>query len=189
MYRKKFIAMFFVLGISMCGTTTASIVKYNFSQSGYDEGAIVTGMFEGEDVDGDGYLVSDISELSLSEVTAFNMKFSGNSMVPAFSLGLADLQILSYGLNGGPLGDSRRELISAAANSDLDAGFTIISDETGEDDNLITSVVFLQDSPISNSSELVIISAVPLPAAVWLFGSGLLGLIGINKSKLSANLV
>jgi hypothetical protein len=29
-------------------------------------------------------------------------------------------------------------------------------------------------------------SAVPLPASVWLFGSGLLGLIGISRNKKAA---
>jgi hypothetical protein len=30
------------------------------------------------------------------------------------------------------------------------------------------------------------VSAVPVPAAVWLFGSGLLGLVGISRRKKSA---
>ena len=33
------------------------------------------------------------------------------------------------------------------------------------------------------SSSLITVSAVPVPAAVWLFGSGLLGLIGVAKRK------
>ena len=35
-------------------------------------------------------------------------------------------------------------------------------------------------------AELTVVNAVPLPAAVWLFGSGLLGLIGMARRKKSA---
>ncbi len=34
-----------------------------------------------------------------------------------------------------------------------------------------------------NSMEVLSISTVPIPAAVWLFGSGLLGLLGIARRK------
>ena len=34
-----------------------------------------------------------------------------------------------------------------------------------------------------NSMTVTSISAVPVPAAVWLFGSGLLGLLGISRRK------
>jgi hypothetical protein len=37
-----------------------------------------------------------------------------------------------------------------------------------------------------NSMEVVSISAVPIPAAIWLFGSGLLGLIGVARLKKAA---
>lgn len=36
------------------------------------------------------------------------------------------------------------------------------------------------------SGDPLVVSAVPVPAAVWLFGSGLLGLIGISRSKIAA---
>jgi hypothetical protein len=34
--------------------------------------------------------------------------------------------------------------------------------------------------------EIDVVSPVPIPAAVWLFGSGLLGLIGIARRKKAA---
>jgi len=45
------------------------------------------------------------------------------------------------------------------------------------------------DAGLSNiqpyGSYLVSASAVPVPAAVWLFGSGLIGLIGVARRKKS----
>ena len=37
-----------------------------------------------------------------------------------------------------------------------------------------------------SSSTVATVSAVPVPAGVWLFGSGLLGLLGVAKKKVSA---
>jgi hypothetical protein len=46
---------------------------------------------------------------------------------------------------------------------------------------------FLQSKPYYawavRSGDLPLLAAVPVPAAVWLFGSGLLGLIGIARRK------
>lgn len=57
--------------------------------------------------------------------------------------------------------------------------------------SLITGIVNVEIVPLSGSndgwalgySELTVTSAVPVPAAVWLFGSGILGLIGFSKRK------
>jgi hypothetical protein len=42
------------------------------------------------------------------------------------------------------------------------------------------------DAYIDNLSIVTDVSAVPVPAAVWLFGSGLLGLVGVARRKKSA---
>jgi hypothetical protein len=75
-------------------------VDFSFSQAGFSEGAGVTGTFTGSDLDLDGQLSS-----FEGEILAFSMTFSGNSIVPTFSLGLVDLFGLVYDLDGGPLGD------------------------------------------------------------------------------------
>ncbi|MDH5473491.1 MAG: VPLPA-CTERM sorting domain-containing protein [Gammaproteobacteria bacterium] len=46
-----------------------------------------------------------------------------------------------------------------------------------------TDANFLDASMISSTLGSVAVSAVPVPAAVWLFGSGLIGLIGFARRK------
>jgi hypothetical protein len=182
MYRKKFIAVLVVLGISVCGTAASAIVKYNFSQSGFDEGAIVTGMFEGEDIDGDGFLVG-LEDSDFKEVTAFNMAFSGNSIVPAVEFDLDDLVVLSLNLSSG-------DLIDLFAQSNGSSGL-IEYFPAGPVSGVCkscTAIVLSTEDPIVDvretfSLESVKVSAVPLPATVWLFGSGLLGLFGMARIK------
>ena len=59
-----------------------------------------------------------------------------------------------------------------------------INPSSGEEVNInfgeeyITNLTF-------DPSQLTMVAAVPVPAAVWLFGSGLIGLIGIARSKKS----
>ena len=73
---------------------------YTFTQDGYAEGAFVTLSFTGSDLNADTQITSFDGE-----ITDFSMSFSGNSIVPAFSLGFADLFGLVYDDDGGPLGD------------------------------------------------------------------------------------
>ncbi len=44
----------------------------------------------------------------------------------------------------------------------------------------------ISDGPFFTLSEIPVTAPVPVPAAVWLFGSGLLGLIGFSKRKKAA---
>ncbi len=193
MCRKKFITVLVVFGMTVCGAASSAIVKYNFSQTGFDDGAIVTGMFEGEDLDGDGFLAGndgiDVIDGS-NEITAFNMAFSGNSIVPAFTLGLAELDFMAYELAGSPFSDSS---FIAALNPDFSPGQEAFFFGTGnigtdfcEDDKKCGFVFNVNKGVIEGTSisfELVTVSAVPLPAALWLFGSGLFGLIGMRQIK------
>ena len=64
----------------------SSAASFNFFQGGYSENAFVSGMFTGEDLDGDGLITSFDGE-----ITAYRMEFSGNSLVSAFSHGLSEI--------------------------------------------------------------------------------------------------
>jgi hypothetical protein len=77
-------------------------LSFDFSQGGFDGDASVTGMFAGDDLDGNGQLSS-----LAGEVADFSMSFSGYSFVASFSLGFSDLLGLVYDLDGGPLGMAR----------------------------------------------------------------------------------
>lgn len=91
-----------VLGMWVFAWSGASraALAFDFYQDGFDDRASVTGMFVGDDLDGNGQLSS-----FNKEVYDFEMSFSGNSLVPAFTLGYSDLVDLVYDLDGGPLGD------------------------------------------------------------------------------------
>lgn len=52
--------------------------------------------------------------------------------------------------------------------------------------NLLQAQSYLLSTNLSLSSTGTLASAVPLPAAVWLFGSGLLGLIGVGRRRVAA---
>jgi hypothetical protein len=55
-----------------------------------------------------------------------------------------------------------------------------------EDYFITTSLQRYDEGEVHAGSALVRVSAVPVPAAVWLFGSGLLGLIGLARRKVRA---
>ena len=95
-----------VLALLLAGlssTVLAAHQSFTFSQGGYDEGAVVTGSFIGDDLDSNGQL--ERFGPCGGEVIDFEMSFSGNSIVGSFSLGCDDLYGLVYDLDGGPLGD------------------------------------------------------------------------------------
>ena len=75
-------------------------MSFNFSQAGFEEGASVTGMFSGDDLDADGQLSSFDGE-----ITDFMMEWSGNSLAASFTAGIDSLFGLVYDLDNGPLGD------------------------------------------------------------------------------------
>lgn len=93
--------------------------SFEFTQSGFSEGAVVTLSFSGTDNNADTQITSFDGE-----ITAFSMSFSGNSIVPAFTLGLADLQGLVYDNNGGPLGDGLLLGIEGVAADDTNFNYT-----------------------------------------------------------------
>lgn len=162
-------------------STSVNAVTYNFYQSGYAEGAFVSGTFTGDDLDFNGQLSS-----FNNEVTDFTMSFSGNSLVPTFSLGFLDLDGVVYDLNGGPLGDGTSLEVEgiAAQNSPLALGYVVGLGPFGVLCGIGADCATVANSTFGDySTELVSVSSVPVPAAVWLFGSGLLGLVGVARRK------
>jgi hypothetical protein len=182
MIRKNFIAVLVALGMSIYATTSLAVTKYNFSQSGFDDGAILTGMFEAEDLDGDGVL----TELD-GIITVFSVEFSGNSLVPAFILDSTDdfskFDVV-YDLDDESLDGATSDESLFAFGSDFSV--FVGSDPLGECENGFCGVVNTTfGEPVTVSLEPVIVSAVPLPQGSWLFVSGLLGLIGKRLKKAS----
>lgn len=69
--------------------------------------------------------------------------------------------------------------------SDLDGRFTITNNGTGDIEviDIIISNFAGNTLPSNIATATITPSAVPVPAAVWLFGSGLIGLLGISRRK------
>ena len=90
--------------------------NFSFVQDGFSQGAVVTGTFSGTDANADTFLSSFDGE-----VTAFSMAFSGNGIVPAFTLGMDGVLFfgLLYELDGGPLGDGLGGGLEGVASVDV----------------------------------------------------------------------
>lgn len=82
--------------------TSASAAAFTFSQTGYADGATLTGSFMGEDLNSDGWLSHFALGLD-QELSDFGLAFSGNARVEAFTFGLDDLQEFSFSLMGDSL--------------------------------------------------------------------------------------
>lgn len=71
--------------------SSAQAQNYSFSQGGYADGATLSGHFAGTDLDGDGWLHG-------YELTAFELHWSGNRAVQAFSHGYGDRSGLEFNI-------------------------------------------------------------------------------------------
>jgi hypothetical protein len=87
-------------------------------------------------------------------------------------------------LTGGPLFPNADPNVwttysgTAIAGPDVSGGVTLqLKAGNGGDPNSLAQIYF------DNASMTIDVAAVPVPAAVWLFGSGLVGLVGVARRK------
>ena len=171
--------------IALFISTSTSAITYNFYQGGYTDGAFVSGTFELEDYDLDGQLSSFEGEL-----IDFSMAFSGNSLVNAFSISHIETNNNEVVYNPYDdlenfLGDdyySNDEQIYATTATGLlyGAGAAL----GGSCLSGMECGAIHDGGAFDYTNEMAVVSSVPVPAAVWLFGSGLLGLIGVARRKI-----
>ena len=168
----KFLTAAIIIGFMMASTAQASL--YTFSQTGFEEGASISGSFEGTDLNSSGLIQQD-------ELSSFSFSWSGNSLVSAFSQSLSDLNFFSYNPSRSVLGDANPEII--ASNWFTTTGFAYVSGVgAGSQGGSVLDLTLGTESATTNLVQITP-SAVPLPGAIWLFGSALLGLIGVKRRK------
>lgn len=165
--------------------TNAAI--YAFSQDGFAGGGIVTGLFEGADLNNDGFIQGTTFIEGLAEISAFSVSWSGNGFMPAFSQTLSDLTHFSYNTSKSVLGDVFPEGI--ATNWFGQSGYQYL---TGQGVNSFTAgyVVDAATGEYLETFNLVSVvpATVPVPGAVWLFGSALAGFVSVKRRKVAASL-
>lgn len=116
-------------------------------------GGVVSGLFEGEDLNQNGHI-----ELAEGEVSRYEISYSGNSFIPVFTHSLNDLLYLDYTLGSGGFGPSF--LYSFGSGYIYDA-----------DDRILG----LPDlSVVSTTASHAIVSPIPTPATLCLLLPGLL---------------
>ena len=159
-----------VSAIAVLTVLPASAASFNFFQGGYSEGATITGMFTGEDLNNDGFIHS-----LDGEVTDYMMSFSGNSLVPAFSHGLPDFFGLVYVL-GSDIGNFFDSDGIASSN-----GTTFYGASGGTEPYPVDlspqfpgGKVGTFAGALDTTNEFVTVNTVPEPSTV--LGLGLLGL-------------
>jgi hypothetical protein len=180
----------------------AAVVTYDFVGS-ITDGGTVGGLAgaTGETISGefsyDTDAFSDPLSMSVPPIiitmTSGSLVAEGTTSIPVYS---SD----SIGFAGG-----LTDPTSSSHNIDIEIDFTGLLDPSKHPVNALPQSITLSDytsatgsfssfsladgplgDPISFSIDTLEIRAVPVPAAVWLFGSGLLGLVGVARRKKSA---
>jgi hypothetical protein len=149
----------------------AQAQSHSFTQSGYADGATLSGHFAGSDLDGNGWLYA-------YELTEFELNWSGNRAVKAFSLGFNDRAGLEYQLGSGTLAHM-------AAFSQNEEGTRFFSfDSKGWPTYMIPGVVTDERLGLVSMSwePLQVTAAVPEPQSLALLLAGM-GLIGLWSQR------
>lgn len=143
------------------------VQSFVFSQTGFADEARISGTFAGADLDGDGWLYG-------YELTAFELHWSGNRAVAAFSLGFDDRAGLAFELATGQV----RHLAGVSQDAEGNRHFSY--DSMGWPSYQVPGTV--SDEPLGLSSSsweaLQVTAAVPEPQglALWLAGLGVVAL-------------
>jgi hypothetical protein len=158
-------------------------LAYSFVQDGFSEGATVAGSFTGSDLDGNGLLLHFPSSggppIANLELTSWSMRFSGNSLSPAFDLSLSELFGFVYEIGTAGIGDD--PAFDPTLNANLTEGIGAIGAShfftTGlGPNNFIGAYVGgqidfgnlddLADQALDSSDNLLLVTPVPEPAGV-----------------------
>ena len=147
---------------------TANIFMDDISNDGFSPGGYSITRQEGLTIEftvlGQAYTQEDERGLGVEDFTVPVIHFNSNYDVLGIDFAVSEIALLENGF------------LSTVVDIDEAgiSGFQFISPLTLQQDSSYTGGMFVE------------LSAVPVPAAVWLFGSGLLGLIGVaRRNKLA----
>jgi hypothetical protein len=166
---------------------SAQAAIYNFSQTGFEGGASITGSFTGTDLNNDGFINGSIFS-NMNEITAFSVSYSGSATVLAFSQTLADLEYFSWKTSTSKIGDDQFSGKSEgiATNWFGQTGAQYLAG-IGVNSMIASYVGYPDTQTYIGVDELHLINvtpaAVPVPGAVWLFGSALAGFSSLKRRQ------
>lgn len=148
---------------------------YSFTQSGFDEGATLSGSVTGVDTDNNGYIDS-----FTGEVSSFTLSFSGNSLVSAFTVDqnnpgyygfVFDLRTLTIGLD-----NTVGILINPTNDYFVAAGLGALGFYNGN----FGAVPYCDGTEVCG---VVGFNSVPAPAGLTLLPVALAGLAGLGLRR------
>ena len=159
-------------------TTDVDIaVSFGFSTSGQqDNNALLEDRIEGGSSSDETITISDLKHNSIFDIVLYNGRFSQQ-----------------YSIDGQPeIGTALTSPISDSINSDLNdwkinQEYAWLLLATSDDEGKLQINVLSQGNFAAIAGlQIQEVTAVPVPTAFWLFGSGLMGLFGIASQKKSA---
>ncbi|MDH3378064.1 MAG: VPLPA-CTERM sorting domain-containing protein [Gammaproteobacteria bacterium] len=133
--------------------------------------------------DGDNFLL-------LSDVTGFDI-IGGGAGLPTYTFGGTEPTIVYRGgsAENGILNAYTREYVFAAAYQYYGiraSTISILANDSDPEIDAIAGFNAIDRCEIDPNDPSCIIPAVPIPAAVWLFGTALIGLVGFGKRRKAA---
>jgi hypothetical protein len=157
--------------------STASALTWSISQSGYAEGATISGSFTGVDIN----LDNQIASFS-GEVTALTITFSGNSFVAPWTLGRNELVGLVYDVGTPFLGDGPGGFIEGLSAFGFGTlGFGQI--ESGLGPTGVIGGTVGDVSGFDTTPSAIAVTLVPEPSSALLIAIGLAGLGWRGRAK------
>jgi len=158
---------------------------YNFMQNGFYDamtaytGGVIQGSFVAEDGNSDGWITTP-------EVTGFSLVFSGDSIIPDFSLGFAELNILNFKIGSSFLGNNVSPPSLAEGIDAASLGLTGFSYRTGLGGLGFEGAMVQNIETFENVVSDRLAAMVPAPTVLWLLGAALPGFIGFSRTRKAA---